>query len=89
MIDKININQIQDPFDGQSPNQANSAKRVVQEQVDATLQIEFGRIIEQAIKTPPADENAVQRAKELLESGRLDNPANVKEAAKAIVKFGV
>jgi hypothetical protein len=89
MIDKININQIQDHFDGPAPGQPNRPKKAANNQADATLQIDYGRLIEQALNTPQADADAVKRAKELLESGQLDNPANIKEAAESIIKFGI
>jgi len=89
MIDKINNNPIQDHLDGPTPGQSGRAKPAANEQADATLQIDFGRLIEQAVKMPPADKDAVQKAKELLQSGRLDNPENIKEAAQNIIKFGL
>jgi len=91
MIDKININQIPDPRqagDGLA-GQTNRSKRAANNQTDATLQIDYGKLIEQALNTQQADNTAVQRAKELLQSGQLDNPANIKEAAENILKFGI
>jgi hypothetical protein len=85
MIDKININAIH--FDGSTPEKTARPKSP-QNQPDATLQINYRPLIEQATKMPPDDTNAVQRAKELLQSGRLDSPANIKEAAEEI-SFGV
>ena len=87
MIDKININSIH--FDGSTPNQPGRPKTAQNQQADATLQINYDRLIEQATKMPPADTDAVQRAKELLQSGRLDNQANIREAAEDIASFGV
>jgi hypothetical protein len=92
MIDKININQIPDPRqvgDDPASGQQNRPKPAVNDQTDATLQIDFGRLIEQAVNTPPADKDAVQKAREILESGRLDNPGNIREAAENIIKFGI
>jgi len=90
MIDKININQISDHFDGSQASQQNHPKAVADSQADATLQIDNARLIEQAINSQPAtDTDAVQKAKELLQSGQLDNPANIREAAANIIKFGV
>jgi len=89
MIDKINTNQIQDRLDGPTPGQPNRPKQAANQQPDATLQIDFGRLIEQATRMPATDNEAVQRAKELLLSGQLDNPANIKQAAENIVKFGI
>jgi hypothetical protein len=87
MIDKININAIH--FDGSTPDRPGKPKSALNPQVDATLQIDFENLIEQATKMPPADADAVQKAKELLLSGRLDSPAGIKEAAENIAKFGV
>jgi hypothetical protein len=90
MIDKININQTPEHFDAQSPVQANRTKSPVNNKADAALQIDYGRLIEQAINnTPPAETDAVQKASELLQSGQLDNPANIREAAENILKYGI
>jgi hypothetical protein len=91
MIDKININQIPDPRragDGSS-DQPNRLKQVADDKADATLQIDYARLIEQAIQSRETDTDAVQKAKELLQSGQLDNPANIRQAAANIIKFGV
>jgi hypothetical protein len=92
MIDKININQIPDPRragDGSSADQPNRLKQTANDKADATLQIDYARLIEQAIQSRETDTDAVQKAKELLQSGQLDNPANIREAAANIIKFGV
>ena len=89
MIDKININQIPEHIDGPSSGQQNRPKPAANNQADATLQIDFGRLIEQAVNTPPDADDKVQKAHELLESGRLDNPANIRQAAENIIKFGL
>jgi hypothetical protein len=89
MIDKININQIPDPFDGSSAGRQNRSKAAANNNADATLQIDYARLIEQAVNSKPAQTDAVQKAIELIESGQLDNPANIREAAANIVKFGV
>jgi hypothetical protein len=89
MIDKININQIADHFDGSSAGKPNRSKAVTGNQPDATLQIDNARLLEQAAKIQPTNTDAVQRARELIQSGQLDTPANIKEAAANIAKFGV
>jgi hypothetical protein len=88
MIDKININQLSDRFDGSQAGQ-NRPKTVASNQADATLQIDHARLIEQAINSKPTENDAVRKAIELIQSGQLDNPANIKEAAANIIKFGV
>jgi hypothetical protein len=88
MIDKININPIR--FDDSSSGEARPRQAgPVSQQGDATLQVNFDRLMEQAKTLPADDTEIVHRAQELLRSGQLDNPANIKEAAENIVKFGV
>ena len=89
MIDKININQISDHFDGSSAGKSNRSKAVTSNQADYTLQIDNARLMEQAVSSQPTDTDAVQKARELIQSGQLDTPANIKEAAANIAKFGV
>ena len=89
MIDKININQISDHFDGSSAGKPNRSKDVASNQADATLQIDNARLMEQAAKSQPTDTDAVQKARELIQSGQLDTPANIREAAANMIKFGV
>jgi hypothetical protein len=90
MIDKININQISDHFDGSSAGKPNHSKVVTSNQADDTLQIDNARLMEQAVNSQPTtDTDAVQKARELIQSGQLDTPANIKEAAANIAKFGV
>lgn len=88
MIDKININQISDYFDGSQAGQQKRSKAIANK-ADATLQIDSARLMEQALNSQPTETDAVQKAKELLQSGQLDNPAYIREAAANIVKFGV
>ena len=88
MIDKININPIR--FDDSSSGQALPRKTgPVGQQGDATLQVDFDRLMEQARKLPADDTELVHKAQELLRAGALDNSANVKEAAENIVNFGI
>jgi hypothetical protein len=87
MIDKININSIL--FDGSTPNQPDRPRNLQNQQADATLQISFDKLIEQATKMPPADAEVVNKAKQLLDSGLLDSEANIRQAAENIASLGV
>ena len=57
--------------------------------VDALVQVNHDGLIEKASQLPQLDPNAVQRARELLESGELDSEANIRAAAENIIKFGI
>ena len=56
---------------------------------DASLQISFNNLIEQAAKAPDQDDSAVARAKALIASGQLDTPENIEKAAHNILKYGI
>lgn len=89
MIDKINNNQIQDLFDSASPKQPPAAKSPSSESEDASIQINYAALIEKAIEKPQTDTEAVQRARQLLLSGQLDDPQKLREAAENILSFGI
>jgi hypothetical protein len=56
---------------------------------DATIQVQFADILNRARQAEEADSDAVQKARELLLSGRLTSPENVRAAAENIVNFGI
>lgn len=88
MIDKININPVRFD-DSSSGQQVQRQAGPVSQQGDATLQINCDRLMEQAKTLPADDTEIVHKAQELLRAGALDNPANIKQAAENIVKFGI
>ena len=57
--------------------------------VDVSLQVDYASLIEKAAQQPETDAQIVQRAREMLLSGRLESPQNVRKAAESIVKFGI
>jgi hypothetical protein len=89
MIDKIDTNQISDFFEKPSASQASSAETVAGNQIDASLQTDYAGFIEQATQIPQTDTTAVQQAQQLLLSGRLESPENIRAAAENIVEFGI
>lgn len=89
MIDKINNNQIQNLFDSASPKPPASAKPPKNNEADDSIQIDYACLIEKALKEPESDTGAVQRAKQLLLSGELDDPQHLQEAAGNFLKFGI
>ncbi len=56
---------------------------------DATIQVEFADILNQAKQAEEPGSDAVQRARELLLSGRLTSPENVRAAAQAVLNTGI
>jgi len=56
---------------------------------DASLQISFEGLIEQAKQAPDQDDSAVARAKAMIASGQLDTPENIGKAAQNMLKLGI
>ena len=89
MIDKINANQIRDVLDSGSAKLPDPAKTPANHRPDASLQVDYASLIEKARHTSEDDDKAVQRAREMLLSGRLDNDKNIRLAAENIITFGI
>jgi hypothetical protein len=89
MIENISANQTS-PILGNIPLQSvDPAKSRPANDPDATLQISFADLIEKAKQSPAAGTDSVQEAQELLLSGKLTSPENVRAAAESILDFGI
>lgn len=89
MIQKIESNQVPDILKDSSAMQSSPSNIPAKAGLDASLRVSYDSWIEQAKQLPPEDANLVQRARELLYSGQLDNPENIRAAAEAMVTFGI
>ena len=89
MIEKIENNQVPDILKESSAMQSSPSNIPAKTGLDASLQVSYDSLIEQAKQSTPEDDNIVQQARELLSSGQLDNLENIRAAAEAIVKFGI
>jgi len=89
MIEKIDTNQIQDLLGKLSSEQPDPAKALQNNDVDVSLQVDYASFISEAAQVPQADTEAVRRARELLLSGQLESPENIRAAAEDIAEFGI
>ncbi len=89
MIDNIQNNQAAHAMGSSAFPHADAANRRLCEDPDATLQVNFADLINQAVQAAEADADAVQKARELLQSGQLTTPENIRSAAQNIVTFGI
>ncbi len=89
MIEKIENNQVPDILKESSALQSSPSNIPAKTGLDASLQVSYDSLIEQAKQIPPEDAGVVQQARELLLSGQLDNPQNIRAAAENIVRFGI
>jgi hypothetical protein len=89
MIENISTSQTS-PILGNTPLQSvDPAKSRPANDLDATLQISFADLIEKAKQSSAANTDSVQEARELLLSGKLTSPENIRSAAENILDFGI
>jgi hypothetical protein len=89
MIENISTSQTS-PILGNTPLQSvDPAKSRPANDSDATLQISFADLIEKAKQSSAANTDSVQEARELLLSGKLTSPENIRSAAENILDFGI
>jgi len=89
MLEKIDNNQVPGILKESSSKQTDPSKVPASNEGDASLQVSYDSLIEQAKQIPPEDASTVQKARQLLLSGQLDNPDNIRAAAEDIVKRGI
>ncbi len=88
MIEKIDNSQPLIKSEA-SPKQPNSANALASNGADVSIQVDYASFINKAMQIQQTDAKAVQRARELLLSGRLESPENIRAAAEHIIKFGI
>jgi len=89
MIDKIDANQIRETLEKSAAQLPDPNSSPVNNRTDASLQADFASLVENAGQPPQTNAQTVQRARELLASGQLDTPQNIRAAAQDIVDYGI
>lgn len=89
MIDKLNRNAISDILKDTSSRQSTGKRISDDNNVDASIQISCASLLEKAKQEPAQDIDVIERARQMLLSGELDNPENIRKAVENIIKFGV
>ncbi len=89
MIEKLDTNQIHGFLEKSSSRPPNSAAALPDNDVDASIQVDYASFIDRAMQTPKTDSKAIERARKLLLSGELESLKNIKRAAKNIVTYGI
>ncbi|MEN6576831.1 MAG: hypothetical protein ABFD90_10855 [Phycisphaerales bacterium] len=89
MIENIRNNHVAHMAGMNSTPQTNLTSRPAAGDLDATLQVNFADMVNQALQAAETDADAVEKAKELIQSGRLTTPENVRSAAENLLKFGI
>lgn len=89
MIDKINNNPVSELMKEAFSRQPSGSRPSVDDNADVLLQVSYESLVEKAQQAPTEDTKAVERARQLLLSGQLDSPENIRKAAENILKFGI
>lgn len=89
MINNIHNNQVTNTMGSSALPHAEITDRRLTEQSDATAQVDFADLINQAMQAAQAEPDAVQEARELLQSGQLTSAENIRSAAVNIITFGI
>jgi hypothetical protein len=89
MLEKIDNNQVPGILKESSSKQPDPSRVPASNKADASLQVSYDSLIEQAKQIPSEDASIVLQAQQLLLSGQLENPENIRAAAENIAKFGI
>ena len=89
MMDKRENSQISNILRDSSATQSSSFSAPAKAGIDASLQVSYDSLIEQASQAPQEDAGAIERARQLMASGQIDSLENIQQAAEAMIKFGV
>ncbi len=89
MIEKLDTNQIHGFLEKSSSRPPNYTAALPDNDMDASIQVDYASFIDRAMQTPKTDSKAIERARGLLLSGQLESLKNIKRAAKNIINFGI
>lgn len=87
MIENIQNNPVARTMGINTGPHADGGPRTTTDATDATLQINFADMINQALQMTEMD--AVEKARELLQSNQLVSPENIRSAAENLLSFGI
>jgi len=89
MIEKIGTNNQPLIESGSLTGQPNPNGAVRGRDVDVSVQVNYASLVDKAMKPPKTDDLLIQKARELLLSGKLESEDIIEEAAKNILKYGI
>lgn len=89
MIENIKNSHVAHRMGMNAGPHADATNRSAADDLDATLQVNFADMVNQALQAAETDADAVAKAKELLQSNRLTTPENIRSAAEDMLTFGI
>lgn len=89
MVEKITNNQVSDVLNELAVKRTNGMQSGDDSQADASLHVSYESLLEQAGQERIEDAKIVERARQMLLSGELDQPENIRKAAENILECGI
>ena len=89
MVEKITNNQVSDILNELAVKRTGGMRSGDDSRADASLDISYASLLEQAGQETVDDAKIVERARQLLLSGQLDRPENIRKAAQNILERGI
>jgi len=89
MMEIVDTNQIQGFLDKTSSRPSGSAGALPGDSADVSVQVDYASLIDRAMQAAQTDTKAVQQAKELLLSGKLESNQRVLQASENIINLGI
>ena len=89
MIVNISTHQVGQTLGTPPLSHADPENAHAQNDLDASLQVDFADLINRAKQAAETDADAIERARELLQSGELISEASLHSAAESILTLGI
>jgi hypothetical protein len=89
MIENIQNNHVAHRMGISAAPHADPSGRPTADNSDATVQVHFADMVNQALQTTETDTDAVERARQLLQSNQLTSPENIRAVAENLLTFGI
>lgn len=89
MIEQINTNSQPLFGSGSSTGQPIPPEAIRGNDVDVSVQVNYASLVDKAMQQPETDDQQVQKARELLLSGKLESDQIIKETVENLLKYGI
>ena len=89
MINNIDAHRVQDILQKPAGKKNRAEQTTDVPSPDASIKVGYGNLIADALQLAQTEEGTVERARELIASGQLDTPENIRSAATNMLQFGI
>jgi hypothetical protein len=89
MINNIDAHRTQDILQKPVSKKNRAGQTTDLPSPDASIKVGYGNLIADALQLAQAREGTVERARDLIASGQLDTPENIRSAATNMLQLGI